>query len=212
VDPYPHFYLTFKIHKTPLKTRPIVSVSGSLLHALGRWLDNQLQPLVRTLPSFIASSWELKNHLETLPALPAHARFFTCDAVSMYTNIDTDHALAVIGDFLRNHDLAKGLPAESLIAGLEIIMRWNVFQFGDTHWKQLSGTAMGTPPACVYATLYYAIHELNMPAALQACLAVYKRYIDDGIGIWIGSNSQWTTFQQWINSFGSLRWTFTTST
>jgi hypothetical protein len=209
VDPYPHFYLTFKIHKTPLKTRPIVSVSGSLLHALGRWLDNQLQPLVRTLPSFIASSWELKNHLETLSALPAHARFFTCDAVAMYTNIDTDHALAVIGDFLRNHDLAKGLPAESLIAGLEIIMRWNVFQFGDTHWKQLSGTAMGTPPACVYATLYYAIHELNMPAALQACLAVYKRYIDDGIGIWIGSNSQWTTFQQWINSFGSLRWTFT---
>jgi hypothetical protein len=60
VDPYPHFYLTFKIHKTLLKMRPIVSVSGSLLHTLGRWLDNQLQPLVRSLPSFVASSWELK--------------------------------------------------------------------------------------------------------------------------------------------------------
>jgi hypothetical protein len=208
-DPYPHFYLTFKIHKTPLKTRPIVSVSGSLLHALGRWLDTQLQPLVRKLPSFIASSWELKNHLEKLPPLPAHARLFTCDAVSMYTSIDTDHALEVIADFLRNHQLAEGLPAEAIIAGLELIMRWNIFQFGDTFWKQLSGTAMGTPPACVYATLYFAIHELAMPSALQACLAIYKRYIDDGIGIWIGTKKQWLDFKQWINSFGTLRWTFT---
>jgi hypothetical protein len=34
-DPYLHFYLTFKIHKSHLKTQPIVSISGSLLHALG---------------------------------------------------------------------------------------------------------------------------------------------------------------------------------
>jgi hypothetical protein len=88
-------------------------------------------------------------------------------------------------------------------------MRWNIFKFGDTHWKQLSGTAMGTPPACVYATLYFAIHELAMPKALLACLAIYKRYIDDGIGIWTGTDAQWLEFQHWINSFGSLRWTFT---
>jgi hypothetical protein len=37
-DPFPHFYLTFKIHKTPLKTRLTISVYGSLLHSLGRWL------------------------------------------------------------------------------------------------------------------------------------------------------------------------------
>jgi hypothetical protein len=100
-DPYPHFYLTFKIHKTPLKTRPIVAVSGSFLHALGRWLDDQLQPLVRKLPSFLASSWDLKQCLERLPPLPAHARLFTCDAVSMYTSsIDTNHALKVMATFL----------------------------------------------------------------------------------------------------------------
>jgi hypothetical protein len=209
VDPYPHFYLTFKIHKIPLKTRPIVSVSGSLLHALGRWVDDQLQPLVRKLPSFISSSFELKQCLDRLPQLPANARLFMFDAVSMYTSIDTDHALATIATFLRTHELALGLPAEALISGLELIMRWNVFKFGDTYWRQLTGTAMGTPPACMYATLYFAIHELNMPTHLQLCLAIYKRYIDDGIGIWIGPTALWTEFQSWVNSFGSLRWIFT---
>jgi hypothetical protein len=211
-DPYPHFYLTFKIHKLPLKTRPIVSVSGSLMHALGRWVDEQLQPLVRKLPSFISSSFELKQCLDRLPPLPANARVFMFDAVSMYTKIDTDHALEEIATFLRTHKLAKGLPTEAIIDGLELIMRFNIFKFGDTHWKQRSGTAMGTPPACMYATLYYAIHELAMPPHLQACLAIYKRYIDDGFGIWIGSKKHWTEFQSWVNSFGSLRWIFTSLT
>jgi hypothetical protein len=59
-DPYPHFYLTFKIHKMLLKMRPVlVSVSGSLLHVLCCWLNIQLQPLVGKLPSFIASTSKL---------------------------------------------------------------------------------------------------------------------------------------------------------
>jgi hypothetical protein len=61
----------------------------------------------------------------------------------------------------------------------------------------------------MYATLYYAIHELSMPIHLQRCLAVYKRYFDDGIGIWTGPTALWTEFRNWVNSFGSLRWIFT---
>jgi hypothetical protein len=211
-DPFPRFYLLFKIHKSPLKTRPIISVSGSTLHALGRWVDCQLQPLMKLLPSFIASSWELKNSLTALPPLPRSARLFTCDAVGMYTNIDTDHALTVIATFLDSHPLALALdlPSKALISALDLVMRCNLFQFGDTYWKQLSGTAMGTPPAVVYATLYYAIHELSMPTRFCRCLALYKRYIDDGIGIWLSTDPQtWLDFKAWINSFGSLEWTFT---
>jgi hypothetical protein len=54
---FPRFYLLFKIHKSPLKTHPIISVSRSTLHAFGRWVDCQLQPLMKLLLSFIASSW-----------------------------------------------------------------------------------------------------------------------------------------------------------
>jgi hypothetical protein len=80
------------------------------------------------------------------------------------------------------------------------------------HVRQLAATychSSGTPPACVYAMLYYTIHELEMPINLWLCLALYKWYIDDGIGIWIGPEQLWTKFQTWVNSFGSLHWIFT---
>jgi hypothetical protein len=54
-DPFAYFYLTAKIHKIPWKSRPIVSISGSITHGLGRWLDKELQPICRKLPSYISS-------------------------------------------------------------------------------------------------------------------------------------------------------------
>jgi hypothetical protein len=211
-DPYPHFYLLWKIHKTPLKTRPIVSMSGSLLQGISCWLDRQLQPLCRQLDSFIASSWELVQDFQAHRAtgIPlTDGRLFTCDAVSMYTNIDTDHALSTIKGFLRHSPMAEGMNEPAISAALDIVMRGNVFKFGNTFWKQLTGTAMGTPAAPMYATLYFGIRESRMPDRFRMRLNLYKRYIDDVIGVWLGpADNTWTDFQSWMNNFGQLRWTF----
>jgi hypothetical protein len=88
------FYALIKIHKDLIATRPIISQSGSLLHGLGRWVDQQLQPLVQALPCYINSSASLKTKLETLQLQPGqHCKLFTMDARSMYTNIDITNAL-----------------------------------------------------------------------------------------------------------------------
>jgi menaquinone-dependent protoporphyrinogen IX oxidase len=73
-DPYPKFYITAKIHKTPWKTRPIVSVPGSLLDGLGRWVDKILQPYLNATKSTILSSTTLKDKLVSLEKLPPSAR------------------------------------------------------------------------------------------------------------------------------------------
>ena len=45
-DPFGYFYLLVKLQKTPLSTRPVCSDCASVPHALGKWLDIQLQPIL----------------------------------------------------------------------------------------------------------------------------------------------------------------------
>ena len=54
-DPLGYFYLLYKIHKTPLKTRPVCPDCASTLHVLGIWVDHMLQPIVKTMPSYFNS-------------------------------------------------------------------------------------------------------------------------------------------------------------
>jgi hypothetical protein len=216
-DPYAYFYLTAKVHKTPWSTRPIVSVCGSLLHSLGRWVDQQLQPICRQLPSYVKSSFEFRQELLTLPdSLDlSRIRIFTCDATSMYTNIDTDHALSTIASFLRTSPLCRDVAAEPLIQALEIIMRNSIFKFGDTTWEQLEGTSMGAPPAPMYATLYFGIAELTNIPHFSDYLPFYRRYLDDCFGAWLmpanpsieSHDDEWTAFKNSM-SYGKLNWIF----
>jgi len=200
---FPQFYLLAKIHKTPLKTRPIVSVIASLLHGLGRWVDRQLQPIARSIPSFVNSSFALTQKIRTqqdTSPFPPTALLFTCDAVSMYTNIDTNHAIGQISSYVPGH----------VTYALQLIMENNVFQFSDTYWHQLSGTAMGTPPACMYATLYLAAHEAQLRERFGHYLLHWSRYIDDGFGVWNWTDTpdchwNFNQFCQALN-YGKLTW------
>ena len=131
----------------------------------------------------------------------------------MYTNIDTEHALSAIGTYLRSHPKCKN--AAAIMGALQLIMTNNIFKFDDTFWKQLTGTAMGSPPAVNCAELYFGVHELQIIILFILCLPFYGRYIDYGFGVWkhladaTADDAQWSAFQQAINNFGMLRWTFT---
>jgi hypothetical protein len=214
-DPFAHFYTMPKVHKTPWAVRPIVSGSGSATHGLGWWLDQQLKPIVKKPPSYILSSFELKQRLQQTKFTPSRVSMFTCDAVLMYTNIDTDHALKKIAVFLRTSPLCRGCPANEIIKGLQIIMHNNVFKDGNTFWLQQDGTAMGTPPAPDYTTLYFGIHELEIGPTFAHSHVAYFHYMDNWIGLWKHHPDpnvdlqNWNDFKFAMNTYGKLTWTFT---
>ena len=131
----------------------------------------------------------------------------------MYTNIDTSVALHAIATFLHQRSRKfKDTPIEALSSGLAIIMQNNIFKFGDTKWLQLKGTAMGTPPAPPYATLFFAIFENKLIPKFEPHLHFYRRYIDDVFGIWIpplnveDDTVLWNDFCLQLNNVSCLNW------
>ena len=106
----------------------------------------------------------------------------------MYNNIDTKHAIRVVSWWLKDLDskgqLPNNFPLEAVIYDMETIMRNNVFEWGDMHFIQLLGTAMGTSSAVMWATLYYAYHKVHKLIPLHGQFLPYLiRFIDDMFGI-----------------------------
>ena len=100
---------------------------------------------------------------------------------------------------------------------LTIVMKENIFQFGNTFWLQLTGTAMGTPIAVTYANLYSGWKEkVDIIPKFAENLLHISRFVDDLLGIWIPRENdseiedaiRFEAFKRELNSFepGKLKW------
>ena len=223
VDPSFHkmatFYGIYKVHKKKLSTRPIISCCGTFSQIFSKYIDHWMKKIVhQVLPSYVKNADSLIDSLQDcFPSkLPPGSMLFSIDAVSMYSNIDTDHGIQVVKDFFEKfkEDIPSDCPVPFITEALDIVMRNNVFQFGDTYWLQLIGCAMGTSAAVNYAYTYVGLLEVNVLLVnYRKYLLFYRRFIDDGIGIWNckipGWKEAFDDFMSVLNNFGVLKWTNT---
>jgi len=145
--------------------------------------------------------------------IPNNALLSSADAVSMYTNIDTQQAINSMQDFIQvNLDkIPSNFPTTLFLNILEIVMNNNIFSFGDTFWLQLTCTAMGMPAACSYATITFGQHEnIHLLPKYRSHLLYYKHYIDDIFGVWLPSETDncdtWDQIKNDLNSWVGLHW------
>ena len=95
-----------------------------------------------------------------------------------------------------------------------LLMTNNVFQFEDTYWLQKVGTVMGAPPAPPWSTIFFGIHEETVLAQFGDKLQLYRRFIDDVLGIWLVEpdptvdHQQWTFFIALMQDYYRLEWIF----
>ena len=75
--------------------QPIVCCAGTMMNSWSKWLNYWRQKLKHLIPTYIKDSQQVLDEIKTIE-LPPNAKLFTCDANSMYNNIDTEHAIRVI--------------------------------------------------------------------------------------------------------------------
>jgi hypothetical protein len=208
----PIFYGLPKVHKNPISLRPVVSTSGSLLAIFSTWLDYKMKDLLPLVKSYVKNSFSALEELKKIQ-IPENALLFSADATSMYTNIDTPTGITAVRDFIESckNQIPENFPINLFLEVLELVMNNNIFTFSNTYWLQLTGTAMGTPVACAYATVTFGHFENSVILNdYSRFLLYYKRYIDDIIGIWLPPENNdltsWNHFKLKLNSWGKLQW------
>ena len=217
-DPFGYFYLLYKLHKTPIKTRPVCSDCSSTCHALGQWVNEMLQPIAQAQAAYFKDTFALKNILDKI-TLDGNKRYGLCtfDAVSMYTKINPGECIKRLSKLLRDPETQRrfSYPTEALIEAITIILENNRMNFGDIIVRQLVGIAMGMAPAPPIANLFCATYEKDhVLTFIEVFLLLYLRFIDDGFAIWIYHDdpvvdaANWNLFRETVNDSG-LEWEFT---
>jgi hypothetical protein len=170
-----------------------------MIECLSKWIDFQLQRVIHLCPAYFKDTWALLDDLKQVGPLPPSARLFSLDAVSMYSNIPVTHALETINKWFQRHkkDLPMNFATELILDCLDIVMKNNVFMFGDLWFLQLEGTAMGTSCAVMYATIYESYYEemaiiptTHNNHANPHGLRFYRCFVDDTFGIMLDASPQ----------------------
>ena len=207
------FYMLPKLHKTPIKGRPIVASRAWVFTPLSQWLAYHLNEVLETCDTVLSSTASIITKLRSFAnPLDGDVYLVTADASDMYNNIPVDQAILAVGSLLLRRNRPQQLVA-AVKAGLELVLKNNFFTFNGNTYRQTAGIAMGTPCAPPLAQLFVATLEETLRASLgQQWPALYVRYIDDGFAIVKGHRGQLDTFMAEVQAMHpNLRWTFTVS-
>ena len=128
------------------------------------------------------------------------------DVSSLYPNIDHNEGIAACEEVLsqREYPLVPTLVLSNL---LRLILQCNTSKFGERFFRQIKGTAMGTPMAVNFSNVFMGRFERRM---LQDYERIYDRkptawlcYIDDVLFLWDGDEISLKHFIQFCNRYAN---------
>lgn len=208
------FYLLPKIHKVNTPGRPVVSACSCPTELISAFLDDQFQPIVEKLPSFVKDTNHLLRIVRDLPrsARQSQRLLYTMDVKSLYTVIPNADGLNALRHFLDKRPILDP-PTDTLIRLAELVLTLNHFEFNDEYYTQVRGVSMGTRMGPSYACLFMGFLEYEFMNTYNGPIPeVYKRYIDDCFGTTLLDRADLVAFIEAFNCFHpSIEFTYEVS-
>ena len=199
------FYELFKVHKTHLAPntppeRPIISCSGSMTENIGKFVEHHLKNVANIHESYLQDTPDFLRKIEELNesgVINDNDILVTIDVSGLYTNIPQDEGLEATKEALDGRT-DTSVPTEFIQSLLEVILKYNVFEFDKDLFIQVIGTAMGAIPAVSYANIFMA--KFIDPKILETAesfkidnenpIKFLKRFLYDVFLVWKGTCEQ----------------------
>ena len=182
----PQFYGIPKVHKNPIKLRPIAPCHSAIQNPMAKLISKILKPFVEITPSICGGTKELAIEFSTL-RLPRFEQFWLVsgDIVAYYPNIPVVRAIEDVvyethrpdSRHIRARSLLTLIGDELFTDMLTAALTNLVVSFEGLPYLQTDGVAMGVAASPDIANLYAAPADRSL--AIQREVKFLKRYIDD---------------------------------
>ena len=177
-------YFLPKLHKNPVTLRAICASQGWITYWTSVYIHLHIFPLLKMIPTYISNSAHLVQIIEKMQP-PKYYQMVEADVDNLYPSINIDDGLNAMKVFLKKIRWDKP-KIEFILALLRWVLKNNYVTFGTRTFLQISGTAMGTPCAVVFACIYMHIIEeealdrfLSQNRNFAERIYLRKRFIDD---------------------------------
>ena len=174
----PKLYGLPKLHKPNIPMRPIVSFCGSPTYQLSKYLTNILKPLTDESRHKLQSTENFIDAIKTIQ-IPDDHKLVSFDVKSLFTSIPLQLALDCTENAIKNSTAVLPLPTDDIMDLLNLCLTSTYFQYNGKHYKQLHGTAMGSPVSVVVAEIVMQNIEEQALATYTRTIPIWLRYVDD---------------------------------
>lgn len=198
-DPHvPKFYGIPKIHKQPVKFRPIIPCHSVVMNPAAKLISKKLKPIINSAPAIIHGTKDLAIKLSKLKLQPGRKFFIvTGDVVAFYPNIDLDKCLNIALEELVEYYVFGGRVSHVFLGREKTSEYWiSIFkkalhvgntqlvtQFLGRYFLQKRGLAMGVADSPDLANIYGLYFEKKCGILSNPLVPYYGRYIDDCLAI-----------------------------
>ena len=129
--------------------------------AISKFLDKLIRPLFDRYcrETTIVDGVDLLDKLQKYIAdgyLTPSTLFITFDITDLYTMLPQEESLKILAEFLREHECEKvnWISIETIVELARIVLKENVFVYGNKFYRQILGGAMGSSFTLTLANIF----------------------------------------------------------
>jgi hypothetical protein len=180
----PAFYVIPKIHKTPVKFRPIVPCHSAMQNPCAKYVSKALKPLLAERPYLLRGSKDLALKLKNLHIPPGRKAWLVSgDIVAFYPTILTDVCMKIVQDWYNQFAGQTTSLSEKVLSGrcLRAACRNLITTFAGRTFLQTRGLAMGVACSPDLANLFGCFYEEKVLPDDR--IPFFGRFIDDVLAV-----------------------------